>query len=116
LGLKHGSSAGIGLSDLNGVLEAFETMNEVHLKVELERRKVGSERELFATAVAFEVKAGRQVAKPLASQSVRCLGKRLETMEAVVLQLLYALDYQLAQHELTDDLLKMAEASAAPED
>ena len=100
LGLKNGSSAGIGLSDLSGVLEAFETMNEVHLKVELERRKVGAGRELFATAVAFELKGDSQVPTVLASQSVRCLGKRLETMEAVVLQLLYALDFQLAEKEL----------------
>lgn len=99
MALRDGSQSGIGVVDVAGILEAFETINECHIMITFERKKYGSTVELQANAVAFERKEERQVAKPLASVSVRCLGTRLKTMEAVLSQLLYMLDGQLAAEE-----------------
>lgn len=99
LASKNGYSATIGISDVDLLIAAFEEINQVHFKVEMERRAFKGSSALFCSAAAFEMKEGSQVARCLASQSVRCLGTDLQTMDALVFQLLYALDGQLASKE-----------------
>lgn len=85
--------------DLISVLRAFEESNSCLITL------TGRSVELKGTvdwqweAKAWETRmslSGRQL---LASASVRCGEKRLLTMEAVVLQLLYALDFMLGANE-----------------
>lgn len=97
MGLRNGSSATIGIGDLDVLLAAFEEINEIHVKVEIERKLFKGRRELFCTAAAFERKDGSQVAKCLASESVRCLGFNALTMDSLIIRLLYTLDSQLAE-------------------
>jgi hypothetical protein len=99
LGLKNGSSGGIGMKDLIEVLRAFEHTNSVMITLTGRSVLTKAGEDLQWEAKAWETQptlSGRQL---LASASVRCLEKRLGTMEAVVLQLLYALDFMLGERE-----------------
>ena len=102
MGLKNGSSAGVGMMDLVTTVEAFEHVNSVRIELRAYLTTWKEIRDLQWVAEAFERSVEGSGVKPLAYASVRCGEQRLVTMEAVLLQLLYALDYQLAQHEFTN--------------
>lgn len=100
MALRHGSSAGIGMMELVDLIAAFEQQNSVVITITGRRVLHGGKTDWRWEAKAWETMhtfTGRML---LASASVRCLEKRLLTMEAVVLQLLYALDFQLGEREL----------------
>lgn len=100
MALKGGSSGGIGMTELTGLLEAFQTQNRVLITVTGRIVTVNGTKDLMWEAKAWE-KAENEVVRPLlASAQVRCLEKRLLTMESVLLQLLYALDFQIGLEEL----------------
>jgi len=99
LALKKGSSGGIGMLELISILRAFEDQNKVTITLTGRAVVKNSKEDWQWEAKAWETQTtltGRQL---LASASVRCGEKRLLTMEAVVLQLLYALDFMLASGE-----------------
>jgi len=106
LALKGGSSAGIGMTELIGIVEAFELQNSVRIELRATLTIWKGSRDLQWVASAFSRTVEGTGVLPLAYASVRCGEQRLVTMEAVVLRLLYALDFQLAQRELAGDTPK----------
>jgi len=88
------------MTDLTGIIEAFQVQNRVLITVTGRIVTVNGTKDLQWEAKAWE-KAESEVVRPLlACARVRCLEKRLLTMESVVLQLLYALDFQIGLEEL----------------
>lgn len=100
MALKNGSSATLGIPELIDLVEAFEVQNTVKVSLRAQLTIAGGKRDLMWVAAAHETTRTEPGQLPLAYASVRCLEKRLVTMEAVLLQLLYALDFQLAQLEM----------------
>lgn len=100
MALKHGSSASLELAELTDLIKAFEAQNTV--MITLEARIVGSEskQDLEWKAKAWNKEVGITGRQLLGFASARCLEKRLVTMEAVILNLLYSLDFQLAEGEM----------------
>jgi adenylate cyclase class IV len=88
------------MTDLIEVIRAFEVQNSVMVTITGKMVEKAGKIDLQWEAKAWETKqtlSGRQL---LGFASVRCTEKRLATMEAVVLQLLYALDFQIGEGEL----------------
>ena len=108
MALKNGSSVGLGCLEMVEVVEAFEQANSVRIELRAELTTFQGRRDMLWTASAFErsIESGGQL--PLAYANARCGEKRLVTVEAVVLQLLYALDFQLAQHEFASTIINRA--------
>lgn len=100
MALKHGSSSGIGMLELMDIVQAFEEQNRVLITVSARRVAVAGKMDWQWEAKAWEVATTLTGRPLLASAQLRCGEKRLVTMEAVVLQLLYALDFQLGQGEM----------------
>lgn len=101
LGSKLGYSANLGVAELVELVEAFERHNSVSIGIRSYLTTAGGKRDLQWVASAYDGKEGSPGRKVLAYASVRCLEKRLLSMEAVLLHLLYMLDFQLAEHEMT---------------
>jgi len=100
LGLKNGSSQEIGLVDLAMNIVAFETINNVRIRLELtvvDRRGRG---DVQVTATAHPRTPEVPVPPPLASVSVTCLATNLRTVDAALIHVLYLLDGRLAKVEL----------------
>ena len=108
MGLKGGSSAGLGCLEIVEIVEAFEQANSVRIELRAELASFLGKRDMVWTASAFERSIDRGGQLPLAYANVRCGEKRLARVEAVVLQLLYALDFQIAQHEFASTIIKRA--------
>jgi len=100
LALKHGSSVGIGMREIIDTLAAFEAQNHITIKMRAELTETNGKRDFQFVAEAWSLKTIEQAPRILAYSKSPCLAKRLLTMEAVVFQLLYALDFQLALLEL----------------
>jgi hypothetical protein len=99
LGLKNGSSGKLELPELIDIVKAFEAQNSVELVISGQVVDGTRSTDLRWTAVAYGGDPDAPGAPILALASVRCGEKKLRTMEAVLLQLLYALDFQLAENE-----------------
>lgn len=100
LALKNGSFAGIGMTELIDIVTAFERQNTVTIKLRAEVVVANGKKDLQWIAEAWSQTTIEQAPALLAYAKSLCLGKRLVTMEAVLLQLLYALDFRLAEREL----------------
>ena len=100
MALKNGSSAGVGLTELIDIVTVFERQNTVTIKLRCEMVVANGKKDLQWIAEAWSLQTIEQAATLLGYAKSLCLGKRLVTMEAVLLQLLYALDFQLALREL----------------
>lgn len=100
LASKHGYSTGLELPELIDLVMAFELANSVRIRLRAEMTTWNGVRDIQWTAEAFEQTLEHSAALPLVYVSVRCMEQRLVTMEAVLMQLLYALDFQLALREL----------------
>lgn len=81
-------------------VKAFERTNSIRISLEGGMTDRDGVRDMVWTAYAFDAadEAGAPIV--LASASVPCLGSGLVTMDAVIFQLLYALDFRLAEHAL----------------
>jgi len=100
LGLKVGTSQNIGLPELIGVLREFERDNSCHIGLSGFLTKETGRWDLeFAAAAWPQMPLTPEVA-PLALVKRRCMESRLVTAEALVLQLLYSLDFALALREI----------------
>ena len=106
MALRNGSSQGIVLADLVGMVEAFEQSNSVRIALRSELTTWRGQRDLQWTAEAYQQTLEHSGALPLVYVSVRCLEKRLVTMEAVLMHLLYALDFKLAEREFQAEAQK----------
>jgi hypothetical protein len=99
LALKNGSSQTLELAELIQLIKAFEAQNSVEVVLTGQIVDGVKATDLRWTAFAYEGDPDEPGAKYSASASVRCLEKRLVRMEDVILGLLYALDFQLAENE-----------------
>ena len=99
MALKNGSSGRLELPELIDLIKAFEAQNSVELRITGQIVDGSQRMDLRWEAVAYDGDPDAPGAKILGLANVRCLEKRLVTMEAVLLQLLYALDFQLAENE-----------------
>jgi len=99
LASKAGYSASLELPELIDLVRAFEQSNSVRIRLRGEMTTWNGQRDIQWTAEAFEQTLEYSAALPLVYVNVRCMEQRLVTMEAVIMQLLYALDFQLALRE-----------------
>jgi hypothetical protein len=99
LALKKGSSGNLGLPELIDIVKAFEAQNSVELVISGQIVDGRLSTDLRWTATAYDGDPDAPGVKILALANVRCMEKRLVSLEAVLLQLLYALDFQLAENE-----------------
>lgn len=99
LALKNGSSQSLELPELIDLIKAFEAQNSVELVISGQIVDGTRRTDLRWTVAAYDGDPDAPGAKILALASVRCLEKRLVRLEDVLLQLLYALDFQLAENE-----------------
>jgi len=95
LGLKNGTSENIGLPELITVLTEFERENSVELKLRGELVKGKNGLDLEWVAEAWGTQGSNPEVKLLASAKRRCRESRLVLMEALLLQLLYTLDFEI---------------------
>lgn len=95
MGLKNGTSENIGLPELITVLMEFERTNSVDLKLRGELVRTPKGVDLEWTIEAWERETKEQAARLLASVKRRCRESRLLLMEALLLQLLYSVDFEL---------------------
>jgi hypothetical protein len=93
----------LGVGELVDMVEAFELSNSVRIALRAELTTWRGRRELQWTAEAYQQTVEHSGALPLVYVSVRCMEKRLVTMEAVLMHLLYALDFKLAERELREE-------------
>jgi hypothetical protein len=100
LGLKRGSSKNLDARELEAIVMGFEQQNSVKLKISAEVVSNSQKQDLVWTAVAIGLPQTDQAGISLAYSKYRCGERLLVTMEAVILQLLYALDFQLAENEV----------------
>lgn len=96
---SRGTSNGPDTVDVASVMRAFEEMNCVHLVVTLRTCKGEETPDFWLEGKALSWHDTNGVRQLLAYQSVKCGSTGLKTMDAAVLNLLYALDFQLAEVE-----------------
>ena len=99
MALKQGSSTGVDAVDVKYVLAAFEELNSCRLVVQLSIEGTAARPDLIMEITAVDKGSASAAPAPLAYQKsiVGSMGPR--TMEAAILQALYALDAQLAAAE-----------------
>lgn len=95
MGLKNGSSENIGLPELIVVLMEFERTNSVEVRLRGEIVKTPKGKDFQWIAEAWGVGPLQPEARLLASAKRLCKESRLVLMEALLLQLLYTLDFEL---------------------
>lgn len=100
LGSSRDFSATLGMGEMTELLAAFEEQNSCRIQIHGYLTKQNGKNDILWVAEAMGGEVGPVGQKRLAYANVRCLEKRLLTMEAVLLQLLYALDFQLGLREL----------------
>jgi len=99
LASRHHSLEMTELADLRDVLVAFEVQNNVTIHFRFGLMRVGKAPDISLTAEAFQrgVEVGDQAS--LASVNVVCSALNLKAWNAVLIHVLYALDFQLAVNE-----------------
>lgn len=99
LALKNGSSQSVGSADVLAVLVAFEEVNNCKLVVTIQSLNT-----LKLGILELEVRALSRSAVPaepvlLGCQKFRYGYRNASTLESAILQALYSIDAQLADHE-----------------
>jgi len=89
----------VSAEDIERTLTEFQDTNGCIISIETRVGVMGGKRSLEMTAHAWNNHTGDTGRPLLASASVRCSALRLATLEAAILNLLYALDSQLAWGE-----------------
>lgn len=100
LGSSRGTSNGPDAVDVAAVLVAFEQMNQLRLIVTLRTCEGMETPDCWLEGKALSKVSVSGVRSLLAFASVRCGSTGLKTLDSAVLNLLYALDFQLAENEL----------------
>jgi len=86
--------------DLPFLMVAFEAMNNVRLVLTVMAVDTGGTADLRLTMVALPRMVADVGVKPLASVSKLFSAMNLKTVHAALIQLMYAVDFQLAEKEL----------------
>jgi hypothetical protein len=100
LALKAGSSNNVELHSLIVAMKEFERENSVEITLSGQIVDGAKGLDLVWRALAWDGDPLSEGVKLLASVNVACRSTRLLSMEAVLFQLMYALDFQLALREL----------------
>lgn len=96
---KKNYGGAVGTQEMTEIIVAFERQNNCRIETTLLSVDWRGEKCLLAEAVAWSRENVSGVRLRLASANVRCQEQRLATFEAVILNLLYALDFKLAERE-----------------
>jgi hypothetical protein len=99
LASKNGYSLGTGLKDIQDILRAFEVQNSCEIVLSAQRMDWKGKVDLVWTATAWDGDPQETGVRLLASVRLGCGETWLVRMEDLVLRLLYALDFQLAEQE-----------------
>jgi len=93
------------MPELITVLQEFERTNKVEIKLFGELVTHAGRQDLEWRLEAWGEFMGEPAAKLLASVKRTCMGSRLVTMEALLLQLLYSMDFELGllEFQRTDE-------------
>lgn len=97
MGLKHGSSAKLELPELIQLVKAFEKQNGVELTFDGQIVDGYGQLDFRWTVWAWRGEPKQPGVALLGSASALCLGRRMVSMEDVLLNLLYAVDFVLAE-------------------
>jgi len=97
LALKNGSSLNVDLKEITGLVLAFEAHNTVEITLEASVVDYHGKVQMVWTAKAWAEDPAVPEQQPLASVRLGCSETWLWRMEDVVMRLLYALDFQLAE-------------------
>jgi hypothetical protein len=103
LGLKHGSSQTLGLLDVVASWEAFETINQCVVTLQLIPVRHGGRWAVRMTGVVWNSSPGGPGVSPLACESLICSPLEWKSLDTVAFRLLYLLDGQLAAQQLAND-------------
>lgn len=93
------SSNTVDAKDVAFSLVAFEAINSCRIEFRMSTSDRGGRSDVQLTAIAHPLEEAIGVATPLASVNRSFSGMRLTSLDAAVFQLLYALDFQLAERE-----------------
>lgn len=99
LAVRKTSSEPNSPGEIAELLVAFERQNSCRIELSMVSVSWRGEMTMSVEAVAWSGANDSGVRLRLASANVRCLEQRLETFGAVLLNLLYALDFKLAERE-----------------
>jgi hypothetical protein len=99
LASKLGYSPGVTWRDVALAWEEFEGIEEVVIKMTVQSTLTRGMADLLVTAVATRDAAPNGEVPPSVSASATCLGSNLLSLEGVLFQLLYVLDFQHAAAE-----------------
>jgi hypothetical protein len=87
------------VTDVAEAYQSFQEQNKVRLVVTTRLAATGGTADLWLEGKALSPVDASGVRSLLAFASVKCLGSHHKTVDAALLALLYALDFQLAQAE-----------------
>jgi len=108
LASRHHSLDLSELADVTDLMHAFEAQNSVKLELRCGTSIHGKTPTLGLVLLANSLPTIEQAASVLASVSVTCSATGLKSWNAVLTHALYALDFQLAQHEFDNVAVKKA--------
>ena len=84
-----------------GSMQEFEELNQVTLILSIASSGTPASPDLIGLCNAYTTKDVAAGAVPLASASARCSALRCRTLMGLFTYLLYQIDFQLADHELS---------------
>ena len=96
---KHGLSSGVDVVDVQFVLAAFEEMNKCKLELSMWLEGTAARPVVWLEMRAWEPGADKLAVQPLACQKSPVGSSGPRSMEAAILQGMYALDAQMAEAE-----------------
>lgn len=99
MALKQPLLNSVDVVDVVCVLDAFQSINNVHLTLELWLESTTKQLVMVLEMRAWEVGADKLAVQPLASLKQMIGSSAPRSMEAAILQGLYGLDAQLAEGE-----------------
>lgn len=100
MGSRHHSLDYSEVKDVTQLVQDFQELNGVHVRMELEVVQFGRGPQLQVTAEAWESRHPSTGAPLLASASVGCSATNLKHLRDVVTHVLYMLDGRLAEAEM----------------
>lgn len=106
MALKQGSSSGVDVVDVQYVLAAFEEINKCRLEITIWLEGTAARPAVWLEMRAWELGVDRMAVQPLALQKQKIGSSGPRSMEAAILQGMYALDAQLAVEEFAKARIK----------
>lgn len=94
------SANGRGIVEVGYLIRAFEEMSKLKVETTLSMEEHKGQWEMMARASAYPLGMPCVEAFALASVSVKCSALNLQTVEAVLIHVMYMLDGKLARDEM----------------